>query len=77
MAHTVVMPEIGQTIDEATVDEWMVNIGDEVEKGEPILTVECDKAMIEVVASTSGRLTRQLVEVGQTIRSGEPVAEIE
>lgn len=77
MPHTVIMPEIGQTIDEGTVGEWLVDIGDEIEKGEPILAVESDKAIIEVAASVAGRLSRQLVEAGQSIHAGEPVAEIE
>ncbi len=77
MTHTVLLPDIGQTIDEGTVEEWLVEIGDEVEKGEPILAVEVDKATLEVAATADGVLVRQLVEVEQTVRTGDPLAVID
>ena len=77
MTHTVLMPDIGETIDEGTVEEWLIEVGEEVEKGEPILTVEVDKATLEVAATADGILARQLVEVEQTVRSGDPLAEID
>ena len=77
MTHTVLLPDIGETIDEGVVEEWLVKIGDEVEKGEPILTVEVDKATLEVAATAEGILVRQLVDVEQTVRTGDPLAEID
>ena len=77
MTHTVVMPDIGETIDEGTVEEWLVEVGEDVEKGEPILTVEVDKATLEVAATTDGILVRQLVDIEETVRSGDPLAEID
>ena len=77
MTHTVLLPDIGQTIDEGVVEEWLVEIGDEVEKGEPILTVEVDKATLEVVATADGVLVHRLVEVEQTVRTGDALAEID
>ena len=77
MAHTVLMPDIGETIDEGVVEEWLVDVGDEVEKGEPILTVEVDKATLEVAATADGVLARQLVDIEQAVRSGDPLAEID
>ena len=77
MTHTVLMPDIGETIDEGVVEEWLVEIGDEVEKGEPIVTVEVDKATLEVAATAEGVLVRRLVDVEQTVRSGDPLAEID
>ena len=77
MTHTVLLPDIGETIDEGVVEEWLVEIGDEVEKGEPILTVEVDKATLEVAATAEGVLVRRLVDVEQTVRTGDPLAEID
>ena len=77
MTHTVLLPDIGETIDEGVVEEWLVEIGDEVEKGEPILTVEVDKATLEVAATAEGVLARKLVDVEQTVRTGDPLAEID
>lgn len=77
MTHTVLMPDIGETIDEGTVEEWLIEVGEEVEKGEPILTVEVDKATLEVAATADGVLVRRLVEVEQTVRSGDALAELD
>ena len=77
MTHTVLLPDIGETIDEGVVEEWLVEVGDEIEKGEPILTVEVDKATLEVAATAEGVLVRQLVDVEQTVRTGDPLAEID
>ena len=77
MTHTVLLPDIGETIDEGVVEEWLVEVGDEVEKGEPILTVEVDKATLEVAATAEGILVRQLVDIEQTVRTGDPLAEID
>lgn len=77
MTHTVLLPDIGETIDEGVVEEWLVEIGDEVEKGEPILTVEVDKATLEVAATAEGVLARKLVDVEQAVRTGDPLAEID
>ena len=77
MTHTVLLPDIGETIDEGVVEEWLVEVGDEVEKGEPILTVEVDKATLEVAATAEGVLARRLVDVEQTVRTGDPLAEID
>ena len=77
MTHTVLLPDIGETIDEGVVEEWLVEVGDEVEKGEPILTVEVDKATLEVAATAEGILARKLVDVEQAVRTGDPLAEID
>lgn len=77
MTHTVLLPDIGETIDEGVVEEWLVEVGDEVEKGEPILTVEVDKATLEVAATAEGVLVRRLVDVEQAVRTGDPLAEID
>ena len=77
MTQTVLLPDIGETIDEGVVEEWLVEVGDEVEKGEPILTVEVDKATLEVAATAEGVLVRRLVDVEQAVRTGDPLAEID
>ncbi len=77
MTHVMVLPELGETIEEAEVQEWMVGIDDEVEDGEPILIMQTDKAALEINATASGKLSKMLVSIGQFVKVGEPVAEIE
>ena len=77
MKHTEVLPSLGETIEEGEVEEWMVEIGDEVENGEPILVVGTDKASLEINATASGVFTQKLVGVGDMVKVGAAVAEIE
>jgi 2-oxoglutarate dehydrogenase E2 component (dihydrolipoamide succinyltransferase) len=50
----------------ATVAEWLKQVGDRVCKDEPIIELETDKVMMEVVAPADGVLTAIHVEVGET-----------
>ena len=77
MKHTEVLPSLGETIEEGEVEEWMVEVGDEVENGEPILVVGTDKASLEINATASGVFTQKLVGVGDMVKVGAAVAEIE
>ena len=77
MKHTEVLPALGETIEEGEVEEWMVEVGDEVENGEPILVVGTDKASLEISATASGVFTQKLVSVGDMVKVGASVAEIE
>ena len=77
MKHTEVLPSLGETIEEGEVEEWMVEVGDEVENGEPILVVGTDKASLEINATASGVFTQILVGVGDMVMVGAVVAEIE
>jgi pyruvate dehydrogenase E2 component (dihydrolipoamide acetyltransferase) len=77
MPHIVHLPPLGQTFEEAKVLEWLLKSGDTVEKGEPVLIVEIDKATLEINSDVNGRITRLLAEPGATVRVGDPVVEIE
>lgn len=61
MAHVVVMPVSGQTMEEGSVVEWLKNEGDPVAKGEPLVTIMSDKANVEVESDFSGVLKKILV----------------
>jgi pyruvate/2-oxoglutarate dehydrogenase complex dihydrolipoamide acyltransferase (E2) component len=61
MAHVVVMPVCGQTMEEGSVVEWLKNEGDAVAKGEPLVTIMSEKANVEVEADFSGVLKKILV----------------
>ena len=63
MVHTVTLPSIGETIESATIDEWLVNVGDDVEKGEPILQ-SLQIAALEVESTATGKIVAQLVLAG-------------
>ena len=56
MATEVIMPKLGMTMQEGTIIRWLKNEGEWVEKGEPILEIMTDKAVMEVEAPASGIL---------------------
>ncbi len=71
MAREVRLPQLGQTMEEGTIISCMVNVGDEVKKGDIIFEVETDKATLEMESPADGFVKHILAEVGQTIPVGE------
>ena len=61
MAYVVAMPRMGQTMEEGSVVEWMKKEGEAVSKGEVLLTIQSDKAELEVEADYSGVLVKILI----------------
>ena len=68
----VIMPRMGETVDEGTVNEWFKQVGDQVAEGEPLLEIGTDKVDTEVPAPVSGTLTEIRVQEGETV----PVATV-
>lgn len=73
----ILMPSLGQTVEEITIQEWLVKVGDRIELGQPLCMVETDKAQLEVESVAEGRLVQILEEAGATVEVGVPIAEIE
>ena len=72
----VLMPQLGETVNEGTVSEWHKNIGESVEKGETLLDVETDKVAIEIEAPATGVLSSIAVAEGDTVDVGTILAVI-
>ncbi|WP_029652338.1 dihydrolipoyllysine-residue acetyltransferase [Marinobacter daepoensis] len=66
------VPDLGGA-DEVEVIEIIVSEGDSVEEEDPILTVESDKASVELPASTAGKITRITVKVGDKVKEGDVI----
>ena len=64
------MPRLGLSMVEGTVTEWRLRPGDPVEKGQIVLTIESEKAEVEVEAFESGVLAHTYVETGTTVPIG-------
>jgi pyruvate dehydrogenase E2 component (dihydrolipoamide acetyltransferase) len=67
MATEIILPQLGETMDEGTVVEWLVQEGQPVKRGDPIYKLESDKAVLEVTAPASGVLRKILVPAGTTV----------
>lgn len=76
MAKEVVMPKLGLTMTEGTVEAWLKNEGDEVKEGEKLFSVSTDKLTNDIEATVSGKLLNILVPAGETVACLTPVAVI-
>jgi pyruvate/2-oxoglutarate dehydrogenase complex dihydrolipoamide acyltransferase (E2) component len=72
----VTMPQMGVSVAEGTIVEWLKQPGDPVEADEPVCVVTTDKVDVEIPAPASGTMGRILVEVDETVTVGTPLAEI-
>src|SRR4051812_19153440 len=74
MALLLRMPEISANMVEAVLSEWPLAENSSFSAGDPIATVETDKAVVDVPAETDGVLLRTLVEPGKSVTVGTPMA---
>lgn len=73
----ILVPKMGESITEATVIRWLKNVGERVEKDEPIVEIATDKVDNEIPSTEAGILTKQLFQDGDVVKVGEPIAMID
>ncbi|WP_199221307.1 biotin/lipoyl-containing protein [Maritimibacter sp. 55A14] len=71
------LPDLGEGLQEAEIVTWHVSQGDHVITDQPLVSVETDKAVVEVPAPNSGTIARLLAEEGTVVAVGAPLVEIE
>ncbi|MDR3684912.1 MAG: dihydrolipoamide acetyltransferase family protein [Geothrix sp.] len=76
MAFDVVMPQMGESIAEATVLKWHRQVGDVIAKDDTLYEISTDKVDAEIPAPAAGTLLEILVEVNATVPVGTVVARI-
>jgi pyruvate dehydrogenase E2 component (dihydrolipoyllysine-residue acetyltransferase) len=74
MIHTVIMPDLGQTVAEGKIVRWLKKPGDNVSKGEALLEVETDKVTMEVESYIAGYLRAVLINEGEMASAMSPIA---
>lgn len=67
MVTKVIMPQMGLTMEEGKIVEWLKKEGDSVEKGEPLFQIETDKVTLEVESPGSGILRKIVVKEEETV----------
>lgn len=79
MKKEVVIPRLGSSdeSDEVKVLRWVKQVGDVVQRGEPLLEVETDKVNVEIEAPDSGLLSEVLAKEGEVVSFNSVVAVIE
>jgi 2-oxoglutarate dehydrogenase E2 component (dihydrolipoamide succinyltransferase) len=68
------VPELGESISEGTISNWVIKEGDSVNEGDIILEIETDKVNLEVSAEHSGIVTKIKKQSGDTVEVGEVIA---
>ena len=73
-SFTVAMPQLSDTMTEGVLVSWEKNIGEKIERGDIVATVETDKAIMDVEVFREGYLSGPLVPVDATVPVGAPLA---
>jgi 2-oxoglutarate dehydrogenase E1 component len=73
----ITMPQMGESVTEGTILEWLKQVGDRVEAEEPLVEISTDKVDAEVPAPAAGMLVKILAEPDSTVQVGEALGEIE
>jgi pyruvate dehydrogenase E2 component (dihydrolipoamide acetyltransferase) len=74
MATDVVMPQMGESIAEGTITKWMKNVGDHVDRDEPLFEISTDKVDAEIPSPAAGTLTEIRFKEGDTVEVNTVVA---
>jgi 2-oxoisovalerate dehydrogenase E2 component (dihydrolipoyl transacylase) len=74
---TITMPQLGETVTEGTVAQWLKKTGDSVDKYEDFVEVSTDKVNAGVPSPVSGTIRELLVKEGETVATGTPIAIID
>jgi 2-oxoglutarate dehydrogenase E2 component (dihydrolipoamide succinyltransferase) len=75
-ATDVVMPQMGESIFEGTITKWLKQVGDKVERDEPLFEISTDKVDAEIPSPAAGVLTEIKVQAGNTVQINTVVAVI-
>ncbi len=71
------MPQLGESVTEGTISTWLVSVGDQVNKYDPLAEVMTDKVNAEVPSSFTGVIKELIAGEGDTLAVGEIICTIE
>src|SRR5262252_8513369 len=74
MATDIVMPQMGESIAEGTITRWLKQVGDRVERDEPLFEISTDKVDAEIPSPAAGTLTEIKFKEGETVEVNKVVA---
>jgi pyruvate dehydrogenase E2 component (dihydrolipoamide acetyltransferase) len=72
-----VLPDLGEGLQEAELVAWHVGEGDHVVADQPLVSVETEKAVVEVPSPQDGKIARLCVQPGERVKVGSPLVEFE
>ena len=74
---TFVLPDLGEGLQEAELVAWHVAEGDHVVGDQPLVSVETEKAVVEVPSPQSGRIARLFAKPGERVKVGAALVEFD
>jgi 2-oxoisovalerate dehydrogenase E2 component (dihydrolipoyl transacylase) len=77
MAYTLRMPEVGETVTEGTIEKWLKQPGEKVEKYEPIVEINTDKVNVELPSPVTGTVLEIVAKEGETVLIGAALCTID
>src|SRR5689334_25038490 len=77
MAKEIRVPQLGESVTEATIGKWFKTQGDAVKADEPLVELETDKVTVEVPSPAAGVLSSISAQPGQTVNVGALLGAIE
>ena len=75
--QNILMPQLGESVTEGKIERWLVQVGDHVNKYDPIAEVTTDKVNAEIPSSFSGVITELIAKEGETLPVGAVVCSLE
>ncbi len=75
--ENILMPQLGESVTEGTIEKWLVKPGDKVNKYDPLAEVNTDKVNAEIPSSFSGTIKELIAAEGETLAVGAVVCTIE
>ncbi|MBC8141390.1 MAG: 2-oxo acid dehydrogenase subunit E2, partial [Armatimonadetes bacterium] len=72
----IILPKMGDAMEEGSIVQWLKNVGDAVKAGEAIAELETDKSNVEIEADADGFLTAINVQAGEMVPVGTVIGVI-
>jgi pyruvate/2-oxoglutarate dehydrogenase complex dihydrolipoamide acyltransferase (E2) component len=73
----IIMPAIGETVNEGKLAKWFKNVGDQINEGDILCEVETDKTTMEIPSTTNGILKTIIVQENEIVEVGAKLGIIE
>src|SRR5947209_4678134 len=77
MATEIKIPQVGESITEVEIGDWLKSKGEQVSRDEPVVVLESEKATVELPAPESGTITEVLKKKGEIAKVGEVIGYLE
>ena len=71
------MPKLGYDMEVGTIGSWLKQVGESVDRGDPIAEIETDKTSVEMEATSSGTLVEQVLAPGEEVPVGTVIGYLE